>query len=223
MPSGRPSTPGSFPDARLVKASGVRKRGSIGGDQDTAAARGGARSPALTLSASMSPSARIACAEQRVELGVQARAVGDPEVGAELQPALADRGAQLDHHLGLAREAGEHVLELPSTDAASAVASRRSRSALGVARLPGLGLLEPRSPPRRSGRKGSICWTTMHVFSRSLWSTRPRTSTIESATSASPAAEARFRTRAARPRPRGRRASRTSSGRPSWSGSSWSR
>ncbi len=43
---------------------------------------------------------------------MQPRTVSDPEVGAELQTALPHRGAQLDHHLGLAREAGQHLLEL---------------------------------------------------------------------------------------------------------------
>src|SRR5579884_2089583 len=58
------------------------------------------------------PGGQDRLAEQRVELGVQRGALRDPEVRAELEPPLADRGAELDHDLGLTREAGQHILEL---------------------------------------------------------------------------------------------------------------
>ena len=106
--------------------------------------------------------------EQRVELGVQARAVGHPELGAELQPAVADGRAQLDHDLAIAREAGEDVLQL---------GEHRSRERCRIEPEPErawwddlLGLLLPGFDHLLGGGlKGfDLGCTTMHVLSRSL-------------------------------------------------------
>ena len=127
MASGRSSTRGSFPQNAAIQQCGAvltalchqavrrgrRARGlaaSTGAGQATLAWRRWLST--LTLRARAVAGGQDRVAEQRVELGVQAGAVGDAEVRAELEPSLADRGAELDHHLGLAGEAGQHVLEL---------------------------------------------------------------------------------------------------------------
>ena len=43
---------------------------------------------------------------------MQATLAGDPELGAEPQPAVTHRRAELDHHVAFARETREQVLEL---------------------------------------------------------------------------------------------------------------
>src|SRR5581483_7915891 len=98
MPSGRSSTRGSFPQNALNKKSGGWRESALSGHAGLAA---------LAFHAHVV--GRVApredrVVEQLVELGVQPGAVGDPEFWAELEPPLAHRGAQLDHHLGFARE-----------------------------------------------------------------------------------------------------------------------
>ena len=126
-----------------------------------------------------------AAPEQGVQLGVQRRAAGNPEARPQLQPSVTHRRAQLDDDVGFAGKAGQQVLELAQGRHGGA----RWRRGAGAARW-GSGRAWPPGPAasRTSssvGSKRSTCWAMRHVLSRSLWSTLPRTSTMESVASAS--------------------------------------
>ena len=76
--------------------------------------------------------------------------------GPSLQPPVADRGAQLDHDVGLAGEAGQQRPSARPSTEARAARWRRAAAAARSAATAGLASCSarPRRPPRRSARNG---------------------------------------------------------------------
>ncbi len=86
----------------------------------------------------------------------------------------------------IAGEARQHVLELAECRGRQRGRVEAQPQRLGAhAGLDSLRFREPRAPPPRSARSARPDWATTQVVSRSLWSTLPRTRTIESVASAS--------------------------------------
>ena len=127
--------------------------------------------PALALGADV-VLGDVAAGEDRVPSSASSSACSPgPWVTRKSGPSLAARSpTEVLSSITTSDSPGKPAstsLSSPSTDAASAVASSRRRSALGRA-AGGPPAPRPRPPPRRWARKGSICWTMMHVLSRSL-------------------------------------------------------
>ena len=222
MPSGRSSTPGSFRKGRAFEASGVRilamqlqGRGGWPGGARSRRSRCPPRRRRRTGSRGRAASSSSACSP-----ALWATRKSGPSFSRR-SPTEVLSSITTSHSPG---KPASTSLSSPSTDAASAVASSRRRSALGVAAA-GLRLLllRPRSTSSAVGRSarpaGRRCTSSRGPCGRRARE-RARSSPARAPRRRR---RARCRTRAARPTPRGRRASRTSSGRPSWSGSSCSR